>query len=310
MAKKNRRQARLNRREAREERAVAFGLSSPSLRQPPKKQKKHAKERREEAKAKRQQDIARARFERQMRALNPPKASQPTSTLSIDEQIERTLAFIKENENTNVNQELSNKITEAIALETGNWDVDFVNEPETDLYKVDETWDGNPNSIISHIELKKDLQNPEAVGALEDIVESDWGSPEKYEEHLEKASAQAYDKNVKAVQDTLNKVPKQMLGVLEDIMNSSTMWHIVGDRYGLSKGDPRHYESESAKEDWDSLHKDVQKLVSIPYGVSQADMDKLINAISKYDAAGNLSKAPDDAYANLKNIIEEILSKY
>ena len=304
MAKKDRKAARLKRRDTRYDRAVAAGLSAQSLKQPPKKIKKHAKQRREESLARRQQSAAYAKFEKAMRQYNQTPKKAPAESLSLDEQIERTLAYIKENENLNVNQQLSLKMIEAIELESGEIGIDFINERESDIYKIDPTWDGNPNSLISHIELKKELQNPEAKEAIEDIVESDWGSPEKHAEALEKAREQAYEKNTKNMD--LKNIPSGMLSVLEQIMNSSEMWHIIGDKYNLATKGAK-YASEQAKEEWDDLHKDVKDLLTIPYGISKSDIDELINMIKNYDK--NSTKNGVE-YNKLKNKVDELLNKY
>ena len=301
MAKKNRKAARMARRDARANRAVSMGLSQPSLKQPPKKQKKHAKERREESQKRRKEQLARAAFEKEFKRLNPPR--QQKASLSIDEEIERTLKFIKDNPNTNVNRELSNRLIQAIELETGINDIDFINNRETDLYKIDDTWDGNYNSLISHVTFKKDFTNPEAEEALKEVTESNWGSEELYKEHLEKAASKAYDANTEGMKE-LKDLPTAMLGLLENIMNDSKMWRIVGDRYHLDKDDPLTYDSKQSKKDWDNLHKKVTRVMKHMDAAYASEISEMKVLMDNYQRG-----AADDTYDKIVDLVDNMLDR-
>lgn len=275
-----------------------------------------AKKNRKAARLKRvqQRQLKRAQAAVSKRILAPPVTpppAAPTKPASQLEQINDTLSFIHSNDNLNSSQELSNKILEAIALETGQWDIDLtiqVNR-DTDLYEIDKSWSGNPNTLINHIKFKQDLINPEARSSLDDVITSDWGSQELYDEHLEKAKAQAYQTNIKGIQKKLDVIPNKMLGTLEQIMNSSQMWHIIADKHGLRTQGSKYtdsLDSKQSKTEWLEMHKDVRSLLTAK-GISQKELDKLVDMILN---APDKETVSESYYNKVIDYVDELLEKY
>lgn len=220
-------------------------------------------------------------------------------------EINDTLNYINQNKALNSNTKLSSLIELAIQKELGVQDVDL-SKGWHDLYTIDDSWSGNFNTLISHIHFNRDLQNPEARQALSQVVTSEWGSEKLHEQYVNEARSQAYAKNVENVE--AKDMPAYMYNILEEIMNSSQVWEIVANKHGLGDYEAyTHYESEQAKDEWDDLHRDLQKLLRNKFTTAQ-DVAEIRKLIDEDITEGE--KNTGEGYDKLKDKIEEILSRY
>ena len=227
-------------------------------------------------------------YEQVIKEANNPKKLPATS-------IDETLSYIHSNPRLNSNRTLSAYLRMALKKESGNPDFDFESGVH-DLYTIDEGWDGNPNTVISHIKINKPFSDPTAQKYLNMITESDWGSEELHQRSLDKARRKAYHSNIGV------EFSDQQLDYLELIMNSSAMWHIVGDQYGLTTGD---YDSDQAKETWQIMHSYVQDLTELD--PSHADLAEILHRIDNFDSR----KAATPAELNeVLELVESKIKKY
>lgn len=219
--------------------------------------------------------------------------------------INKTLDYIQNNKALNSNTKLSSLIELAIQKELGVEDVELT-KGNHGLYTIDDDWSGNFNTLINHIKFNKDLEDEDARRALTQVVTSEWGSEEQHDKFIESARSEAYAKNVN------NLIPQDMptyvYNVLEEIMNSSDVWEIVANKHGLGDYEAyTHYESEQAKDEWDELHRDMQKLIQNRYTTASdiAEIRKLIEV--------DITESEKDTgagYDKLRNKIEDILNRY
>lgn len=219
--------------------------------------------------------------------------------------INATLSYIQSNDSLNSNTRLSALIELALQKELGTADVDLT-KGDHGLYTIDDSWSGNFNTLISHITFNDEFKNPEARQALSQIVTSEWGDEKLHQKHIDEARAQAYAKNVENLD--IKDMPAYLYNVLEDIMNSSDVWEIVANKHGLGDYEAyTHYESEQAKNEWDDLHRDMQKLFRNKYTTKQ-DISEIRKLIDEDITEGE--KNTGKGYDKLRDKIEEILSRY
>lgn len=204
------------------------------------------------------------------------------------ESLNRTLDYIQSNSSINKDDKLGSTVAiiarklEGLApgerLQSGNYV----------YFKIDDNWDGSTASLINHIKFKKDNSNVNVDLFIKNVVESKWGDAERHSEYLKTSRDTAFAKNILGI-----NIAESHIDTLRNIMNSSEMWEIVADKYGLGT---KFYDSESAKRDWDDMALNVDKMMKIRK-LSQADVDKFKSSLTNYDS-------------NLSDIVEEILKKY
>ena len=272
-----------------------------------------AKKNRKLARQKRQEERQAKRLLKQIKKRQPKQPKQKfiapkTPKLTQYEQIQNTLNYIQGNPNLTSSQELSTKIVSAIEEEymflTGkkDIDVDFQNNRHTALYDIDDNWSGKYNTLINHIHIKQELNSPEARKFLQQVIDRNWGSKEKHEDYLNKAGERSYASNIEGFD-----IPKNFYAIIEQIMNDSGTWHIIGDRHGLGTQD---YDSTQAKKDWTELHKDVTELMRKPKNVTAKDIGKLLKMVQTADTMATKSqKVGEEMYNDLKEYVEDLLKK-
>lgn len=234
--------------------------------------------------------------------------SPPKQTKSSTEKANDTLNYIQSNPNINKSNKLGMIIELAIKKELGDnkYELEKGVHP---LYTIDNNWNGTTGSLVSHITFNKEFVNTDAQDYLDQLSSSEWGSKELHEKHLQKAASAAYAKNVGKLGDRV--IPSYMNNTLEKIMNSSDMWHIVADQYGLgsrdysSRKDRKSLMSEQAQQEWLDVHRKIDRLINSK--ISSSEIQQLQDIIFGYDKEQSLKGV---SYDELKNFIDDMLEKY
>lgn len=205
-----------------------------------------------------------------------PIPTQPTKPQeSLLNKINDTMEYIQGNPSINRDYDLSIKLRMAMDKLIDDMGHDYKAGEENQYFKISVNWDGTESSLISNVNFKDVGNNPMVEEILTDITESKWGSKELHEEYLQDAKHRSYAKNVEDLDLGLSD---NMIDSLENLMNSSEMWHIVGDQYGLGT---REYDSKQAKAAWDDMYKSVGGLVATARNKLQGnDLDTLVRMIS------------------------------
>lgn len=208
------------------------------------------------AKQKRNQERVRMAIKRGLSKDIPVKG-----TGSLLERINETTNFILENKNINKSNALSGSIRIAMADTLGVPPSEYSPKPgESNKYfEISSEWKGDLPSLINYVTFK-DTSALSDTGKryLERVINSDWGSPERYHNYKVESSNQAY-KTLLANEALDFDLTNNETILLRDIMSDSDMWHIVGDKYGLGT---KNYLSNDAKEDFLELRQDVQDFIS------------------------------------------------
>lgn len=211
-------------------------------------------------------------------------------------ELNNTLGYIKGNKDINKNQTLSSYLRIIMKKEMGLNPSDQLNlfpGFSNDYFEIDKAWDGNPSSLISHTTFKKLKDNVNVDAAINKIINSAWGDENRHKLALRTGNDEAYNKNI----SNLN-LSGEKLGLLRDIMNSSEVWHIVADKYGLNT---KEYDSKQAKKEWDKMTENMNDLLNLKR-ISQQDIDKVKRAL--------MNGSTEDGSPDLNKLIESVLKKY
>lgn len=204
------------------------------------------------------------------------------------ESLNRTLNYIQSNSSINRDNKLGSTVAIIARKLEGLAPGEILKPGHYEYFEIDDKWDGSTASLINHIKFKKDNSSVNVDLFIKNVVESKWGDAERHSEYLQTSRDAAFAKNILDVD-----VSESHIDTLRNIMNSSEMWEIVADKYGLGT---KTYDSESAKRDWDDMAINVDKMFKIRK-LSQSDVDKFKTSLMNYDS-------------NLSNVVEEILKKY
>ena len=208
---------------------------------------------------------------------------------TFEDKINASLKYIHDNPTINKSNELSRKLLLAMRLVKMN-DSYVPKKPEDNqFFTIDNQWDGDFSSLISHVTWKDTNNDDRVEKYLQQIIDSDWGSKEKHEASLKKAADSAYAKNVEDLLDV--GVSGSTIDILKNLMNSSDMWHIIGDQYGLGT---KEYDSNQAKSDWEDLFMDIQILIDEKGYIPNNDLQKLLQMINNRDNYNELLKWVND----------------
>ena len=132
---------------------------------------------------------------------------------------------------------------------------------ENDYFKVDSSYNGDINTLMGHVTFKK-IPDDAVVNRYVKKIESDpHMTPEKYDKFVDKWHGKTYKSIIKKLGFKNPKNPYvttsgerlgsvQFTEELEQIMNSSSAWHIA--KRGA-------YDSEQVLERWHELYESVQQ---------------------------------------------------
>lgn len=203
--------------------------------------------------------------------------------------INETMSFIQNNENLNRDDTLSLKLNLVMDNLINDRGHKYQPGEENDYFKILDTWDGKTSSLISNVTFKDVGTDPKIAKYLEDIITSKWGSEERHEEYLQKSHQKAF----KTLTDKYDiDLSDSMLTTLERLMNSSEMWHIVGDRYGLGT---RQYDSNQAEQLMKGILVKMQTTITASKNnLGNNDLQTLVQMISNTEDYDSIMDFLDD----------------
>lgn len=222
--------------------------------------------------------LVQKKIEKALPEVKLPQHQSPSAKPLIDK-VNDTMAYIQSEPTLNRDDTLSMNLKIAMDKLIGDRGHDYKPGEENQYFKVLDTWDGKDSSLISNVIFKDIGTDPTVAEYLETVTDSKWGSEERHEEYLKKAQRAAYEKNIENLDLGLSD---NMINTLENLMNSSEMWHIVGNQYGLGT---KAYDSNQAKGAWDSMFKSVSSLINTAgTRIKSSDLNSLIQMISNEEA--------------------------
>ena len=211
-----------------------------------------------------------------------PKIEHKRDVGPLIYRINETMSYIQNNEDLNRDDTLSLKLKIVMDTLINDRGHKYEAGDETDYFKILNTWDEQTSSLISNVIFKDVGTDPKVAEYLEDIITSKWGSEERHEKFLRKAHQKAF----KTLTDKYDlDLSRSMLTTLERLMNSSEMWHIVGDRYGLGT---KQYDSNQAEQLMKGALVKMQNVITeSKNNLGNNDLQTLVQMISNtedYDA--------------------------
>lgn len=203
--------------------------------------------------------------------------------------INETMSFIQHNSELNRDDQLSLKLNLVMDRLINDRGHKYSPGEENDYFKILDTWDGKTSSLISNVTFKDVGTDPKIAAYLEDIITSKWGSEERHDKYLQEAHQKAF----KTLTDKYDMdLSKSMLTTLERLMNSSEMWHIVGDRYGLGT---KQYDSNQAEQLMMGLLVKMQNTITTSKNnLGNSDLQTLVQMVSNTEDYESIMDFLDD----------------
>lgn len=248
----------------------------------------------EKAKQRQQTAVAKT-FDEQFHKKYKEQADDPLT------RINDTLDYIKNNKNLNYNDQLGQKLEQAMRSMMNNMDLDFSPGDDTDYYTIDKTWDGTTANLIKHVKFKK-IVGSDAEELLDDVANSSWGNDKLHDKMLREARDAAWD--------TITSNPKHkglnidvtgdMLEQLQQVMQSSDMWAFVSHEYKVGGKKYDHWASNQAYDKWEEMEDKMEDLLNTNK-VKQGDLDTLL---------AMLKNPTHYSFAAVTKYIDGLIDKY
>lgn len=116
-----------------------------------------------------------------------------------------------------------------------------------EYFEVDNSWDGNQNTLWQHVKFKKIPDDPTIKKHLDYIESEPHMTKKQYAKFVDDWHHKSYMTNIK-------NLSLQNAEILEDVMNSSAAWHLVTTK--SSKYDSKQ---TAVMERWETLYKSAEK---------------------------------------------------
>lgn len=219
------------------------------------------------------------------------------------ENINATMAYIQSNKDINTDNQLGAWMAQAMRKAIGDMSWSFKkNGMETDYWVIDNQWDGNEASLISHVKWKKYPTDPTAQKRLEAITKSKWGSKELHQKHLKDSHHSGFMTNMLENHKGLN-IDESTRNKLEGLMNSSMMWEFITDNVVKTSRRARGGNfSDDVNDAWGEMFQDIKDFIDDSKGnLQQSDLDVIIRMLH------NPSKYTID---EVKNFLDDTIKKY